>query len=354
MAEKEKPVIITLPPFEQRHAENEPAFLFAKHTRRIIQATPQAFDDICQLEANRRHGYTVLIGNSDRWFPLAIVRGAHPGPCVTITAGIHANEACGIKAALELSYELDFASLHGTACLVPMANTAAFNRRGTSMTVGSERNLNRMFPGNALSADVDEQLAAGLWELIELADAHIDLHSGDAHEALAPHAYVLDEGPAAEKSWQLARCVDVPFVVPSASYHEGAAYLTAAKAGIPSVLIERGGCGRWEREDVDAMKADVLNILRSLGMLPGSFQNHQVGQTVLSKSHFDSSLYSGIWQPLVHAGDPVDANQLLGTVTDPFGNTLSALTAAEAGVVLYVVESLNLIEGETAVAYAGK
>ena len=69
----------------------------------------------------------------------------------------------------------------------------------------------------------------------------------------------------------MAHCVKVPYLVPFFGYHGGTAYSEACKAGIPGILIERGGMGLCERVDVDNFKADVINLLRKLGCMHGVF-----------------------------------------------------------------------------------
>lgn len=409
MAEKkEKPVIIKLPPFEDTHFPHEPEFLFAKHTSRIFYGNAENFAKLSKLEANRRHGYTVMVEGTDLWFPLAIIRGSQPGPTIVITAGIHAAEYPGIKAALELSYDLDFSTITGTVIIVAMANAAGFWRRSNSMVPGSytstgtDQNLNRIFPGNAQGSP-DERLAAALFALIETADYYIDLHSGDSYESLIPHAYfcampadALGDGPLGDgalgdkplgdetaptsrdgvdatsaagtagtistisseyqqictQSQKMAHCVKVPYLVPFFGYHGGAAYSEACKAGVPSILIERGGMGLCERVDVDNFKADVMNLLRKLGCMHGVFDTYEDAQEILATQHFDAAHVTGVWSPRCKSGDSVYPNQVLGTITDPFGNTLETILAKGEGVILYQTESLNIIAGELAVAYA--
>lgn len=400
---KEKPVIIKLPPFEDTHFPHEPEFLFAKHTSRIFYGNAENFAKLSKLEANRRHGYTVMVEGTDLWFPLAIIRGSQPGPTIVITAGIHAAEYPGIKAALELSYDLDFSTITGTVIIVAMANAAGFWRRSNSMVPGSytstgtDQNLNRIFPGNAQGSP-DERLAAALFALIETADYYIDLHSGDSYESLIPHAYFcampadalgngsLGDGALGDKdtltshdkidaanadstadtistisseyqqicaqSQKMAHCVKVPYLVPFFGYHGGAAYSEACKAGVPSILIERGGMGLCERVDVDNFKADVMNLLRKLGCMHGVFDTYEDAQEILTTQHFDTAHVTGVWSPRCKSGDSVYPNQVLGTITDPFGNTLETILAKGEGVILYQTESLNIIAGELAVAYA--
>ncbi len=401
---KEKPVIIKLPPFEDTHFPHEPEFLFAKHTSRIFYGNAENFAKLSKLEANRRHGYTVMVEGTDLWFPLAIIRGSQPGPTIVITAGIHAAEYPGIKAALELSYDLDFSTITGTVIIVAMANAAGFWRRSNSMipgsytSTGTDQNLNRIFPGNAQGSP-DERLAAALFALIETADYYIDLHSGDSYESLIPHAYfcampaggvlgdaTLGDGALGDEaaptsrdkidaadatstadtistissehqqvctqSQEMAHCVKVPYLVPFFGYHGGTAYSEACKAGIPGILIERGGMGLCERVDVDNFKADVMNLLRKLGCMHGVFDTYEDAQEILATQHFDTAHVTGVWSPRCKSGDSVYPNQVLGTITDPFGNTLETILAKGEGVILYQTESLNIIAGELAAAYA--
>ena len=44
--------------------------------------------------------------------------------------------------------------------------------------------------------------------------------------------------------------------------------------GVPSVLIERGQLSLFSREEIEADKADVRNILRRLGVLDGDWTRY--------------------------------------------------------------------------------
>ena len=103
-----------------------------------------------------------------------------------------------------------------------------------------------------------------------MADFYIDLHSGDDYEKLTPYVYYAGKAvPEVMKvSRQMAEQVDVPYMVKS-EVSSGGSYNYAASCGIPSVLLERGGMGAWETEEVRSMKRDVRSILRFLGIYDG-------------------------------------------------------------------------------------
>ena len=138
------------------------------------------------------------------------------------------------------------------------------------MTPDDGRNLNREFPGNA-NGTLSQKTA---WLLSQyffpLADFYADLHSGDIHEELYPYVYYpgLPNAEISAKAREAAMVLDMEFMVRSTA--TTGAYNYAAISGVPSILIERGGAGLCLREDIDAYKKDLHNILCKLGLFTNS------------------------------------------------------------------------------------
>ena len=103
-----------------------------------------------------------------------------------------------------------------------------------------------------------------------LADFYADLHSGDIHEELYPYVYYpgLPNAEISAKAREAAMVLDMEFMVRSTA--TTGAYNYAAISGVPSILIERGGAGLCLREDIDAYKKDLHNILCKLGLFTNS------------------------------------------------------------------------------------
>ena len=202
--------------------------------------------------------------------PAAILHGTRPGKTVLITAGVHSGEYVGIQAAVELAEKLKIEKVAGTVVIVKVVNRPAFEQRAGSMVLEDGENLNRVFPGDPAGSASRQLADAMVRELFGAADYYIDLHSGDDYEKLA--SYVYYAGKAApevvEASRKMAQQVDVPYMVCS-DVASGGAYNYAASAGIPSILIERGGMGDWSTEEVRSMRRDVRNILCGLGVYLG-------------------------------------------------------------------------------------
>ena len=279
--------------------------------------------------------------------PHVLLCGEQPGPTVLITAGIHNAEYVGIQAAIELSNELDVSMLCGNVILVPLVNRSGFENRTMSRVFEDGKNLNRVFPGDREGSEA-ERLAHMLFEVfIRNADAYIDLHCGDGYETLIPYCYYLGDAPAEETAKRMVECVNVKYVVRS-HCRTGGAYNLASLHGVPSVLIERGQLSLFSREEIEADKADVRNILRRLGVLNGDWIRYPKQELL---EHNDDAPCTGCWYPEKKPGDRFRKGEKLGEIRDYFGKSLFTELAPADGVLLYQTASLNIIEKGPMVSY---
>lgn len=279
--------------------------------------------------------------------PHVLLCGEQPGPTVLITAGIHNAEYVGIQAAIELSNELDVSTLRGNVVLVPLVNRSGFENRTMSRVFEDGKNLNRVFPGDREGSEA-ERLAHMLFEVfIRNADAYIDLHCGDGYETLIPYCYYLGDAPAEETAKQMVECVNVTYVVRS-HCRTGGAYNLASLHGVPSVLIERGQLSLFSREEIEADKADVRNILRRLGVLNGDWIRYPKQELL---EYNDDAPCTGCWYPEKKPGDRFRKGEKLGEIRDYFGKSLFTELAPADGVLLYQTASLNIIEKGPMVSY---
>lgn len=122
----------------------------------------------------------------------------------------------------------------------------------------------------------------------------------------------------------------------------------AAVHGIPSVLIERGQLSLFSREEVEADKADVRNILRCLGVLEGKCVRYPKQQLL---EYSDDAPCTGCWYPEKKVGDWFRKGEKLGEIRDYFGHSLFIEYAPEDGMLLHQCSSLNIIEKGPMVTY---
>lgn len=273
--------------------------------------------------------------------PVTVIQGSRPGPNVLITGGVHGGEYPCIETAIQLARELTPKNVKGNVVVIHPVNTAAFLSRMQYYGPYDGKNLNRVFPGKA-KGTVSERIAYTVNLLQQEADFYIDLHGGDIHESLVPFViYSKNGGPElSEKSRMASSLVGFPYVVGSTS--EGGSISGAARSGTPGFLAELGQCGRWSPEEVVEYKEGIYNVLKHLGTIDGSPEEHS-DVIHLEKMAVVKAADEGCWYPSVKLNETVKQGDKLGEIRDFFGNTLSEYTAEEGGVILYLVTSLAIM-----------
>ena len=273
--------------------------------------------------------------------PMWLVNGAHDGPTLAVTAGVHPAEYASIAAALQFGQTIDPVNVRGRVIVVPVMNLPSFSARSIYICPLDGKNLNRVFPGDA-GGTASEQIAAWVFgNVITRADYFVDMHGGDLIEALVPFTifYKAGDPKVRDVSLMMAKAFGIPILVGSET--PGGTYSSAAKAGIPAILTEAGGQGIWTREDVRAHTDGLDRLMRHLKMTDGP-PPAPVAGTVLSRFLWQRSDHDGFWYPAVAVNDEVAEGQELGVVKDWEGRILQRAAAEAAGRVLFIVSSLAI------------
>lgn len=282
--------------------------------------------------------------------PLFLLNGAHPGPTLVVTAGIHGAEYVGVETAYRLAMGTDPAQLRGQLIVSPISSMGAFKKRAIYLCPPDDKNLNRMFPGDP-KGSFAQQLAHWIFSnLIQRADCYLDLHGGDLNEALVPFSIVRRSGDAAldAKSLALAQVLGLPYVV--ASVVKGSTYAAASAVGIPAVLAEVGGQGLWPEEEVQQMGEAVQRALVHLGLSVAPAPSAPSKPVLLEEMIWMRSEHDGLFYPSVKVGDDVKAGQPMGHVSDYLGRQVQTLQAPADGAILFLVTTLAMNKGDPLLA----
>ena len=296
-------------------------------------------------------GYLELGGGKFR-LPAAVLHGEQPGRTMLITAGVHSGEYVGIQAAIELSQKLKIEKVTGTVIIVKVMNRTAFEKRGGSLGYADQKDLNRVFPGKEDGTETERLAWTAAKELLPAADYYIDLHSGDDYEQLTPYVYYAGRADreVSAMSRRMAEQVDVPYMVKS-DVASGGAYNYAASQGISSILIERGGMGGWNSEEVRSTRRDVRNILCHLGMYQGQKDYRTYYPLEVTDVCYQDASQDGLWYPCRKPGDMIHRGEKLGEVRDYQGNIKEISIAEFGGVILYQTGSLQVMGDSPMIAY---
>jgi len=283
------------------------------------------------------------IGNIE--VPLTLINGESSGPTLFVQAGIHGTEYPGLKAAQILSRETNPSEISGNLVIVQCANVPMHNTKTAFANPIDGINFNRIFPGQPSftgfygPGSVSHHITNFIYENIMKKATHfIDLHGGDLPE-FCPYFASSSRTGDDEKDvdteallkYSLADFIGLR--PPSQSLSTTGA---ASRAQIPNTLIESGGGGLLLQEQVDRHVNGVRNIMKYLGMLEGKPIERTDQQRMGNKSAGIRAKRGGFFTHLVNAGDIVKENELIGTITNPFGEVLEKIFSPISGVVIII------------------
>ena len=288
--------------------------------------------------------------------PVAVVHGARPGPVLALVAGAHGTEYASIIALEKMIGRLDPAEIAGTVIIIPLVNTSSFEQKVAHINPVDGKNMNRMYPGKMDGTQTERASYLITREVVEKCDHLIDLHGGDVDESLRPYSYWTKTGKAEQDriSKEMALAFGLDHIIISTDRPTDPAasrYLenTATTRGKPSITVEAGYAGTVDPEDVEALIAGSLSVMRYLKMLPGNPApvEHPVW---IGKLDGITSDYTGIFYPLVNRGTFAAQGMKIGYVTDYTGKVLFEARSPSSGVVLFIRAVPSLMKGDTLIS----
>jgi len=282
--------------------------------------------------------------------PAAEVTGALDGPSLTVIAGVHGCEYAPMAAVRRWITELDPDHLRGRVLAVPVLNLPAFWARSPFVVPEDGKNLNRSFPGNPAGTFTERLAHAAFTQLIDGADAVVDLHAGDLVEALEPFV-LYHAGLAQARARELATAYGLRYVVREQRKPgrplTGMTSSAAAAIGVPAIIAEAGGCGLVDGAAVRLHLRGLYRVLDMLGMTRGGAHwEDDRPPMYLRNFEWVYCRKAGWWEPLAQVGEHVGEGQLVGTVTSIDGATVQEEVHAPAdGTVLFLTTSPAVTDG---------
>ena len=274
-------------------------------------------------------------------------------PRLLITAGVHGDEFEPMVAIRKLWQRLQSKSVQGRITLVPIVNEPAFLR--AQRTGDDGKDLARTMPGRA-DGSPTEQIAAALTPLIREADYYIDLHTGGRLFRISPlSGYTLHpDRRVLDVQRGMARAFNCPIVWGTHPGHEGRTLSVARDAKVPAIYVEACGGERFDDAAVDLCVEGCLNVAASLDLIDHTTSQRRVDHVVEDPRDASGHLQvmhpspaDGLFVPAVELGQRVSAGQLWGRVVDGFGESRGEITAAEAGLALFLRAVPAVRKGES-------
>lgn len=266
---------------------------------------------------------------TDMKIPVEVVRGTEDGPTLFVSAAIHGDEINGVDIVRRLLKHRALKSLKGTLIAIPIVNVFGFNDK--SRYLPDRRDLNRSFPGAEHGSLASQVAHIFRTEIVSKCTHGIDLHTGAIHRRNLPQIRAdLDFGPNLE----LAKAFGAPVVLGAAS-RDGSLREMVGDMKIPMLLYEAGTALRFDKRAALLGMEGILNVMRSIGMLPKPrFENQPSPPLIAKSSHWVRAPISGIFVTRKKLGERVTKGDKLGFITNPFGDYEYSIESPVSGLII--------------------
>lgn len=258
-----------------------------------------------------------------------IVHGKTAGPVVFISAGIHGDEVIGIEIVRRILKTPNLRTLKGTLIVVPIVNAFGFINR--SRYLPDRRDLNRSFPGSETGSLASRLADLLVTEIVARSDLGIDLHSAAVHRTNYPQIRVAKDDDA---SRALADVFCAPVIMES-TLREGSLRETADQMGKTVLLYEAGEGLRFDEFSVRAGVAGIMRVLHHMGMIRAKGVTKPKGKSQFCpSSKWLRAPIGGLLRTYKSDGDLVHEGDLMGSVSDPFGEEEHDIEAPFDGIIV--------------------
>lgn len=261
--------------------------------------------------------------------PVHVICGKKPGPCLFVSAAIHGDELNGVEIIRRLIKDKAIQRLRGILIAIPVVNVHGLLNH--SRYLPDRRDLNRSFPGSEKGSMAARVAHIFMEEIVKQCSHGIDIHTGAIHRSNLPQIRAnLDD----EETAQLAHAFGVPVILNS-NVRDGSLREATAELGLPMLLYEAGEALRFDEVSIRAGLRGVKNVMRALEMLPPSRRKHKITEPVVARSSsWSRAAVSGVFRTVVELGTHVTKEQLLGVISDPFGETEHEVKAGFEGIII--------------------
>lgn len=258
-----------------------------------------------------------------------VVHGRRPGPRLFVSAAIHGDEVIGVEIARRLLRAPQLDDLRGTLLVVPIVN--AFGFLNHDRYLPDRRDLNRSFPGAAHGSLASRLAQLFMEEVVRRSDFGIDLHSAAIHRTNLPQIRVW---PSSDRTLELADIFGAPVTI-VAKLREGSLRGAAQVEGVDILLLEAGEALRFDELSGRVGVTGILRVMHAMGMVPARGIPRARTQPVrATSSTWLRAPAGGLLRGFRTTGDDVTEGDLLGVISDPFGDVEAEVRASMPGIIV--------------------
>ena len=251
---------------------------------------------------------------------IIVERAKLDGPTLLLMGGVHGDEINGVAIVRDIILKKYNKPKRGTIICIPVFNV--FGYLNLSREFPDGRDLNRMFPGSATGSLASQFASKFTKEIAPLVDYVLDFHTGGADRENFPNIRCVLQNT---RALELAKIFGAPFIVQS-NYIPKSIRYTINKLGKTILLFEGGKSNSLDESVISYGVEGALNVMKYLGLQEGEITSKGPSM-IIKKSKWLRAPFSGMFQSTVKNGTKVFKKDLLGKITDPYGEFNKDVTA---------------------------
>ena len=259
--------------------------------------------------------------------PIYVYRSLEDGPVLALTAGMHGDEINGMEIVRRIIDAGHHKVLRGTTVCMPVINVYGF--LNYSREVPDGKDVNRSFPGSksgSLAARVAYHMTH---DIIPYIDVGVDFHTGGAMRTNYPQVRCMMQE---RKNVALAQAFHAPFTIDS-PFRPHSLRQTAAKKGKNIIVFEGGESLRMDFHAIEEGINGTLRLMKYLKMIDTAPEPIEENR-IIWNSAWIRARTAGIFHPHIKSGELIHNNQLVGQITDPFGEFKEEIISPVTGYVV--------------------
>ncbi len=260
--------------------------------------------------------------------PVTVINGVEEGARLWLSAAIHGDEINGVEIIRQVVEQINPKKLRGTLIAVPIVNIFGFIAQ--SRYLPDRRDLNRAFPGSPNGSLAARLAHLFMKEIVSRCTHGIDLHTASDHRINLPQIRANLQDKA---TYYCAKAFGTSIII-HANLRDGSLREAASRKGIPILLYEGGEALRFDTEAIDAGVAGILQVMNYLRMIEVASLCCANNAIEVDSSKWIRASRGGILILQINLGERVQKKQLLGIISDAFGEKKTHVRSPIEGMVI--------------------
>lgn len=244
------------------------------------------------------------------------------GPTLLLMAGMHGDEINGVEIMRRIIRNKLYKVNAGRVICVPVFNVFGFIN--FSREVPDGKDVNRSFPGNKHGSLASQFAYFMMTEIIPHIDYGIDFHTGGKQINNYPQIRTALNDP---ENGELAKAFSAPFTINS-PYRDKSLRKEASRLNKRILVYEGGESLKLRKPAIDEGLNGMLRVMKHLGMIESAPMSY--GENiVIGRSSWARARIAGLHYSQVRNGSFINRKDLLGVISDPYGDYEKKLRAQE-------------------------